>query len=167
MGSIRYLDNGKINSHGDSHVSGEERIMPTLPWIAAKGPPPQDTAELVVMASRLRLRSLWDVPAFLWAAMRIRRQMLNSPGALGVSLIAKPAKRAFWTLSAWQDQASLSATVGRQPHRDVMKRFSPKLADSRFITWTTPASALPPSWPEALRRLDRSASEPDKKGKDA
>lgn len=138
--------------------------MPTLPWSTAKGPPLEDTADLVVMASWLQLRSMRDVPAFLWAALRIRRQMLDSPGVLGVSLIAKPVKRTFWTLSAWRDQAALSATVGRQPHRDVMKRFHPKLAGSRFITWTAPASALPPSWPEALRRLDGPDSESEKKG---
>ena len=140
--------------------------MPTLPWSTPKGAPPQDTSDLVVMASRLQLRSMRDVPAFLWAAMRIRRQMLDSPGALGVSLIAKPLKRTFWTLSAWQNQAALSATIGRQPHRDVMQRFRPKMAGSRFITWTVPMSALTPNWPEALRRLDSPDSEPDKKGTD-
>jgi hypothetical protein len=67
------------------------------------------------MASRLELRQLRDVPPFLTAALRIRRQMLGSPGALGVSLIARPLHRTFWTLSAWQDQAALLAAVGREP----------------------------------------------------
>jgi hypothetical protein len=32
-----------------------------------------------------------------WTAPRIRRQMLSSPGAVGLSLIATPLHRAFWT----------------------------------------------------------------------
>jgi hypothetical protein len=106
------------------------------------------------MASRLELRRLRDVPSFLVAALRIRRQMLRSPGALGVSLIARPARRTFWTLSAWQDQAALSAAVGRQPHREIMTRFRPRMAGSSFVTWTAPATALPIGWDDALRRLD-------------
>ncbi len=106
------------------------------------------------MASRLELRRLRDVPSFLAAALRIRRQMLGSPGMLGVSLIASPARRTFWTLSAWQDQASLTAAVGRHPHREIMKRFRPRMAGSSFVTWTAQATALPIGWDDALRRLD-------------
>jgi hypothetical protein len=50
------------------------------------------------MASRLELQRLRDVPRFLIAALRIRRQMLDSPGAVGLSLIARPLQHAFWTL---------------------------------------------------------------------
>jgi hypothetical protein len=106
------------------------------------------------MASRLELRQLRDVPPFLTAALRIRRQMLGSPGALGVSLIARPLHRTFWTLSAWQDQAALSAAVGREPHRQLMKRFRPRMAGSAFITWAVQPAALPIGWADALRRLE-------------
>ena len=127
--------------------------MPTLPWITPKPPPPHD-GSVTVMTSRLELRRLRDVPSFLAAALRIRRQMLGSPGMLGVSLIARPVRRTFWTLSAWQDQAALSAAAGRHPHREIMKRFRPRMAGSSFVTWTAPATALPIGWDDALRRLD-------------
>lgn len=130
--------------------------MPTLPWTAPKPVPPGD-GPVTVMASRLELRRLRDVPLFLVAALRIRRQMLGSPGSMGLSLIARPARRTFWTLSAWQDQAALSAVVGRQPHVGIMKRFRPRMAGSAFVTWTAPVTALPIAWEEALRRLQ----EPD------
>jgi hypothetical protein len=103
------------------------------------------------MASRLELRRLRDVPPFLAAALRVRRQMISSLGALGLSLIARPTQRTFRTLSASQDQAALRAATGRQPHRQVMNRFGPRMADSSFVTWT--ATALPVDWDEALRRL--------------
>jgi len=125
--------------------------MPTLPWTTPK-PPPMHDGPATVMTSRLELSRLSHVPSFLVAALRIRRQMLRSPGALGMSLIARPLHRTFWTLSAWQDQAALSAAVGRQPHREIMTRFRPRMAGSSFVTWTAPA--LPIRWDDALRRLD-------------
>lgn len=65
--------------------------MPTIPWTTPKlAANRRATSDVVVMASRFELRSLRDVPRFLLAAMRIRRQMLKSPGVLGLSLIAKP-----------------------------------------------------------------------------
>jgi hypothetical protein len=125
--------------------------MPIIPWTTAKLPPPHD-GPVTVMTSRLELWRLRYVPRS-WR-LRIRRQMLSSPGALGVSLIARPARRTFWTLSAWQDQAALSAAVGRQPHRQIMTRFRPRMASSGFVTWTAPATVLPIRWDDALRRLD-------------
>jgi hypothetical protein len=126
--------------------------MPTLPWAAPKPQPPVD-GPVTVMASRLELRRLSDVPSFLGAALRIRRQMLASPGALGLSLIARPLHRTFWTLSAWRDQAALSAAVGREPHRQLMRHFRPRMAGSSFVTWTAPGVPIP--WDEALRRLEK------------
>jgi hypothetical protein len=127
--------------------------VPTIPWTAPKPPLPHD-GPVTVMTSRLELRRLSDIPSFLIGAVRIRRQMLSSPGALGVSLIARPLRRTFWTLSAWQDQAALSAAIDRRPHRQIMTRFRPRMAASSFITWTAPATALPIRWDDALRRLD-------------
>jgi hypothetical protein len=72
--------------------------MPALPWTAPKSPPPAG-GPVTVMASCLELRRLRDIPSFLPAALRIRRQMLASPGALGVSLIARPLRRTLWTRS--------------------------------------------------------------------
>jgi hypothetical protein len=128
--------------------------MPTLPWKASTSPPPRD-GTVTIMASRLELRRLRDVPSFLTGAMRIRRQMLGSPGAVGVSLIAKPLSRTFWTLSAWQDGAALGAVVGREPHRTIMTHFRPRMAGSSFVTWIAPATELPITWDEARRRLEK------------
>lgn len=128
--------------------------MPTLPWTSPKSPRQAD-GPVTVMASRLELRRLADAPAFLVAAIRIRRQMLGSPGALGLSLVARPLRRTFWTLSAWQDQAALGAATAGQPHRRLMNHFRPLMAGSSFVTWTAPATALPITWDEALRRLEQ------------
>ena len=125
--------------------------MPVLPWVTV-GPADPDH-EVVVMASRFRLRSPLDVPGFLFAALRIRRQVRRAPHALGVALDARPLSRTFYTLSAWRDRASIAAMVGVDPHRRVMKRYSSRTAESTFRFWLVPGAELPVAWEEAHRRL--------------
>jgi hypothetical protein len=115
--------------------------MPTLPWTAAG--PAEAGRDVVVLASRLRLRRYRDIPGFLRAATRIRTQVHGSPGAHGVSLIAQPLGKTFWTLSAWSDQPALDAFVRTAPHLDVMTKYRGRLVDPLFTTWTVPASSLP------------------------
>jgi hypothetical protein len=128
--------------------------VPTIAWSSPKSSPTGE-GPVTIMASRLELRRLREVPSFLAAAMRVRRQMLTSPGSMGVSLVAKPLQRTFWTLSAWQGEADLRRTVGMEPHVGVMKHFRPCMARSAFVTWRAEASDLPVPWNEALRRLEK------------
>jgi hypothetical protein len=129
--------------------------MPTLPWTTVE-PAPADT-EVVLMASRFQLRSLWQVPRFLADAMRIRKQVLAAPGAVGVSLIAQPFRRTFFTLSAWRDRPSLNALVGAEPHRSAMLRHRKSMQDAHFVFWTASGDAMPPTWSEAQQRLAETA----------
>jgi quinol monooxygenase YgiN len=113
-----------------------------------------------VLGSRLRLRRYRDIASFLRAALKVRAQVRASEGAVGVSLIAQPAAKTFWTLSAWTDQDALDAFVRSSPHREVMARFHEALSDPLFTTWKESASDLPTKhsnakqwWTEAKRRL--------------
>jgi heme-degrading monooxygenase HmoA len=105
------------------------------------------------MASRFRLRRLRDVPRFFLDAMRIHRQVRAADGALGVSLVARPLQREFFTLSAWRDRAAVDALVRAEPHRSAMGRHHEDMEDAAFRFWEVPPDALPPSWDEAYRRL--------------
>jgi len=131
--------------------------MPTLPWTTPR-PRPAATANPTVMASKFQLRDRRDVPAFFVAALRIRRQMLKSPGVLGVSLIAKPLKGTFFTLSAWESREHIQAAVVGHPHVETMKRFAPRTAQSLFTFWT-PETDSRPTWQEAHSRLDDEAAD--------
>jgi hypothetical protein len=130
--------------------------MPTLPW-ATPRPRPALATNPTVMASKFQLRDRRDVPAFFVAALRIRRQMLKSPGVLGVSLVAKPLAGTFFTLSAWENRDCLEAAVVGHPHVETMKRFGPRTAQSLFAFWT-PAAGQRPAWRDAYRRLDEEAA---------
>jgi len=116
--------------------------MLTLPWAPGRAAA-QPTGAVVVLASRLELRSFWPILGFLRAAISVRRQVLDSPGALGVSLVAEPTRKTFWTLSAWVDQTALDAFVGKAPHHAVMTHYGPDLASSAFATFTIRPSEVP------------------------
>ena len=124
--------------------------MPTLPWTSTDAAPIAGP-EPLVMASRFQLRRFRDVLPFLRDAMRVRTLVRRSEGALGVSLVARPLRREFETLSAWRDRESLDAMVRAEPHRSVMGRYRAAMADSAFVFYA-PAE-YPPTWAEAHANL--------------
>jgi hypothetical protein len=124
--------------------------MPTLPWTTAENAP-SAAGDALVMASRFQLRSFRHVLPFLRDAMKVRALVRHSDGALGVSLIARPLRREFATLSAWRDRESLDAMVRTEPHRSIMGRYHAVMADAKFVFYTP--AAYPPTWTEADREL--------------
>jgi hypothetical protein len=93
--------------------------MATIRWKSTGRRPTIDaedtaSAPAVVQVSRLELQHLRDVPGFIITAMRLRRDVLRADGALGVSLIAQPLRRTFWTLSAWTDSEAIEGFNRRQ-----------------------------------------------------
>lgn len=127
--------------------------MPTIPWMKAN-PADDDTAEVVVMASRFEVKSLSQVPGFFMASMKLWRQALRSKGALGVSLRADLLSRTFWTLSAWTDRGAINAYAGSEPHKSTMRSKRKVMKDSTFVFWTVPAGALPMKWDDAVTRIN-------------
>lgn len=126
--------------------------MPTLPWHAVENADPPGNA--TVMASMFRVRRLRDVPSFSVDSMRIYRQVLDADGALGVSLIAHPLRREFFTLSAWRDRNALNNMVRTEPHRSAMRRHHEAMAKSGFTFWEVAYADLPVDWEDARSRLD-------------
>ncbi|MFI6818996.1 hypothetical protein ACIBG7_41840 [Nonomuraea sp. NPDC050328] len=129
--------------------------MPTIPWIRVGTPPHPET---LVMASRLEVRSLRQVPGFLTASLRLLLQARRAPGALGVSLQAELFKRTFWTVSAWTDKAAVYAYSAAEPHRSTMRRQRAVMRESTFVFWTMPADQLPVQWDQVRDRIARERS---------
>ncbi|MET9082894.1 DUF3291 domain-containing protein [Streptomyces sp. NPDC004237] len=125
--------------------------MPTLRWTTVNTPAPD--AEAFVMASRLEVRSLKDVPRFFAKSLVAWKQVTGAPGAYGASLIAEPLKRTFWTLSAWEDRDALHRYARTEPHKSVMTGLRPTMKGSVFTFWQVPAAQLPIDWTDARRRL--------------
>lgn len=130
---------------------------------SASSPPAQNTPvadrSAVVMASRFVVRSRWRhaVP-MLRNALKVRRALLATPGALGVSLDAHPLRGEYWTLSGWTDRAALDAFVRTPVHHAAMRALGPAMADATFVFWAQDAAA--PTWPDARARVaaERSAT---------
>ena len=100
----------------------------------------------------LPLKSGRRIPGFLLHTARIMAQLRKSGGLLGYSLRAELMAKRFWTLSAWEDEASLHGFVRAQPHARTMVALIPHMGATRFIRWTVKGSQLPLDWEDALRR---------------
>ncbi|SNQ46634.1 Antibiotic biosynthesis monooxygenase [Frankia canadensis] len=135
--------------------------MPTLPWTpatAADGDADADggsgpSAGAEVMASRFTLTSRRHTFRMLRAATAVRRALLASPGAVGVSLVARPLRNEYLTLSSWRDRAALDAFVRDPVHQEAMRSLRPAMATSAFTFWHTPAGGGTPTWEQAHRAL--------------
>jgi hypothetical protein len=127
--------------------------MPALPWI--KVSEPDRDAVYVVMASRIPLRSYAQVPSFLRATSRIRRQLAKADGLIGYSLDAKLLAKTFWTLSVWRDQQALDTFAGAEPHRGLTAAIRPHMNPTTFVTWISPGSDVPVKWETARQHVGR------------
>lgn len=86
-------------------------------------------------------------------ALSAWRQVGSAPGCLGASLVARPLRREFFTLSAWADRDALYAFASTEPHHGIMRGLRPIMRTSTFTFWEVPADRLPLTWDDAKRRL--------------
>ena len=104
-----------------------------------------------VSVTRLRVRSIRFLPAFLVHAWRSERQVRRSPGFEAGSLLPDP-RRTFWTLTLWADGASMRAFMASGAHRIVMPKLFDWCDEASIVHWEQPEQSLP-SWAEATRRM--------------
>lgn len=105
------------------------------------------------MASRLPLKGFRSIPGFLRGTMRIRTQLADSPGLVGYALNAQLTRKTFWTVSVWQDRASLDAFARSEPHRSIVERLRPHMDASRFEFFAVSGTDLPIGSSDAMSRL--------------
>ncbi|MGI5375518.1 DUF3291 domain-containing protein [Streptomyces sp. CA-251387] len=129
--------------------------MPTLPWVTPNPARPDTSA--FVMASRLEVRSLKDVPRFFLKSLSAWGQVRKAPGALGASLEAQLFKGVFFTLSAWENRDALYTYARTEPHKSVMTGLRSTMRGSTFTFWEVPVEQLPIDWKDAKRRIDEQA----------
>jgi quinol monooxygenase YgiN len=108
--------------------------------------------DYVALLSYLPLNSAWSLPRLALYSTRIQRQLRTTSGLIGYSLRARLAAKQFWTLSVWEDEASLQAFVAAPPHVAVMKAMAPYMTATRFVRWNAKGADLPLRWDDALRR---------------
>ena len=109
--------------------------------------------EYVVLASHVPPRSRSSTGQLFRGAGAVRKQLASTDGVVGFSLLARPLRKQYATLSVWIDEAALAAFVAESPHRGLMSELSPLMGPTRFVRWTIRGSDGRPSWRDALRRL--------------
>lgn len=112
-----------------------------------------------VSVTRLRVRSFRFLLPFALHFLRTRRQVRDAPGFQGGSLLADRAWT-FWTMTAWDSQASMRRYMTAGAHRAAMPRLLDWCDEASVVHWDQPGDALP-TWPEADRRM-RESGRPSK-----
>lgn len=129
----------------------ESRLPPgmRIPWIASstRGSTSDAGGNGVTIRAQHRV-AIARVPVL---SPRVWRWARRSPGALGVSLRAQPARATFWTLSAWTDRDALDTFARSEPHHATMRKVRPWIKNPTFRFRTVPAADLVPAplWDDA------------------
>jgi len=124
--------------------------VPATPWKALREVEPE--AEYPVLLTYLPMRRLSRLPGFLGYVRRIQKQLDRTEGLVGYSLLARPLRSNYWTLSVWQDEEALRRFVREPPHRNAMQELPRYLSGFRTTRWTATGRTLPPTWKDALAR---------------
>jgi heme-degrading monooxygenase HmoA len=101
--------------------------------------------------TRLRVRSLMYLPAFLWQTCLSQRQVVRAHGFAGGRLLVDK-RLTFWTLTTWQDERAMKAFRGSGPHSKVMPHLVEWCDEAAYAHWVSSGDAVP-SWQEASEHL--------------
>ena len=123
------------------------------PWKSIE--PLESDREYFVLASSIPPRSLASTPRLFRGAGAIRKQLAATRGVVGFSLLARPLRKQYATLSVWVDEPALAAFAAGNPHAQLMTDLAPEMGTTKFVRWTIRGFDGRPSWSEALKRLDR------------
>jgi hypothetical protein len=98
----------------------------------------------LMAVTRLRIRLYRFLVPFAWHAWRSFRQAKQATGSFGAK-VRRAEGLAFWTLTAWQDEAAMHAYRIARPHLEW--------CDEAAVVHWHQASAELPGWDTAERRL--------------
>jgi heme-degrading monooxygenase HmoA len=121
------------------------------PWKALGALEPD--RDYVVLASSIPPRELSSTWRMFRGASLVRKQLSTAPGVVGYSMLARPLRKQYATLSVWVDEESLTGFARERPHSEVMTELSPQMLAPKFVRWRIKGRDGRPSWRDALRRL--------------
>jgi hypothetical protein len=106
---------------------------------------------IFVSVTRLRIRSIRFMPLFAIHAFRSRQQVRRAPGFQSGALLVDRS-RTFWTMTAWDSEASMRAYMTTGAHKKAMPHLLYWCDEASVAHWSQPDATLP-SWTEADRRM--------------
>jgi len=84
---------------------------------------------------------------------RVLAELPTQPGLVGYSFRFELLGPSAWTMTAWDNDASLNAFVRSPAHREALRRSGETVQNLRFATIEMPVGSLPINWREARRLL--------------
>jgi len=107
-----------------------------------------------VSVTRLRLKSPFYLPVFMWNNFLTIWQIINTPGFLGGKVL-RDAKQTFWTMTAWEEQAAMKIFRNSGTHRSVMPKIQDWCDEASVVHWKQEDSNLSnlPDWGDVHHRL--------------
>jgi len=106
---------------------------------------------MLASVTRLRIRSVRYLPAFIWRTVSTQRQTVRAPGFVGGRLLMD-VRRTFWTLTVWESEKAMKAFRGSGAHARVMPQLAHWCDEASYAHWETPSASVP-DWPEAYQHL--------------
>ena len=125
--------------------------MPKSRWKSFGGL--EANQEYLVLASSIPTKKITSAWSMFQGSRIVRKQLATTKGVVGYSLLARPFRNEYATLSIWTDENALSAFATEQPHCEMMRKLSPEMGLTRFERWVINGSEGPPSWADALEWL--------------
>jgi heme-degrading monooxygenase HmoA len=108
---------------------------------------------MLASVTRLRVRSLPFLPAFVWYTFLTYRQVIRAEGFRGGRLLVDK-HWTFWTLTVWENERAMKAFRGTSAHAKVMPRLVHWCDEAAYAHWTLSSDAVPP-WQEAYDHLQK------------
>lgn len=109
--------------------------------------------EYVVLASSIPPLRRSSTRRMFQGASVVRKQLASTEGVIGFSLLARPIRKQYATLSVWIDDSALADFSDANPHHELMSNLSPEMGPTKFVRWTISGSRGRPTWDDALQRL--------------
>lgn len=106
---------------------------------------------MLASVTRLRVRSIVDLPPFLLRTFLAQRQTVRAEGFVGGKLLVD-AKWTFWTLTVWNDEKSMKSFRGSGAHAQVMPRLVEWCDEAAYAHWLCDNEAVP-GWNGAYDHL--------------
>lgn len=111
--------------------------MKGMAWAGVAG-----SRMVLVSATRLRVRSFLFLPAFILATNRSNGQAAAALGFRKGQLVVDHG-RVFWTVTMWDDAASMRAYRDSGSHAAAMRRIGDWCDEAATATWEQGSEELP------------------------
>jgi hypothetical protein len=104
-----------------------------------------------ISVTRLRIKSIFYFPQFIWQAFKTGRQAEQAGGFLGGRLV-REAGNIFWTLTMWVDEGAMRAYRSAGAHAKVMPKLLNWCNEASVVHWSQEQATLP-GWQAAHQRM--------------